>query len=791
MLRKMSLRQLRQEGLLLLAIAGIMVIGTTVFVALQSSHQNLKRAQREYYQRTQLADFWIRVKKAPNSTLEEIRGLPGVRDVEARIKHFATADITGAVRPLNCLVLSLPDRPRPHLNDIVIRQGGYFSELRANEVIVIDQFARAHDIRTGQWIELNLNQRKQQLLVVGTAISSEFTYLLGPGTVVPDPGQFGVFFVKRSFAEDVFDFNGAANEFVGRWSSSNPALQKIWLAQIESRLSGAGVLSTTPRDRQTSHQFLDGEIKGLGAVATVLPTIFLVAAALILNVLMTRIARKQRQVVGTLKALGYSDSQVFWHFLTLALVVGVFAGLAGSLLGYAASCGMAVLYRSFFEFPELNAGVYFYAYAIVISLSLICAIAGSARGARSLYRLAPAEAMRPEPPRSGGAIYIERIRLIWDRLSTAWRLAIRGVIRQRFRTVAAVFSTTMGAGLLAAGFLNVNTVFFLVDFQFRQLSRSDIELFTDGERDLAVVDEVRRMPGIDYVEPVYYLPCTMTSGPYHYKTSITGLQPDARLTRPKMADGTPIPVPQNGVIINRRLADILHVKIHDVVMVQPTRGDRTTRVTRVAQISDSFLGVNAYGDIEHTSRLAGEELVVNSVQALTDHLPEHDQARNQKLKQLPAINMILSRHDLIASLKRTVLRNMMVFIVMLIGFSGMVFFGSLLNTSLINYNERVREVATLRALGYSPWHVGGLFLRETAMLAAIGTALGLPLGYGLMWLATLPYRTNDVIRIPLASAPWLWWLTILLAAVFLLTAHAFVQVRIHRLNFREVLNVRE
>ena len=133
----------------------------------------------------------------------------------------------------------------------------------------------------------------------------------------------------------------------------------------------------------------------------------------------------------------------------------------------------------------------------------------------------------------------------------------------------------------------------------------------------------------------------------------------------------------------------------------------------------------------------------------------------------------------------------MVFIVILIGFSGMVFFGSLLNTSLINYNERVREVATLRALGYSPWHVGGLFLRETAMLAAIGTALGLPLGYGLMWLATLPYRTNDVIRIPLASAPWLWWLTILLATVFLLTAHAFVQVRIHRLNFREVLNVRE
>jgi len=113
------------------------------------------------------------------------------------------------------MVLSLPDRRQPVINDIVLRSGDYFSDHRPNEVIVNEKFAQAHHLGPGQTIHLVLNNRRQEMFIVGTAISSEFTYLVGPGSFVPDPIHYGVFYVKRTYAEDIFDFEGAANEVVG------------------------------------------------------------------------------------------------------------------------------------------------------------------------------------------------------------------------------------------------------------------------------------------------------------------------------------------------------------------------------------------------------------------------------------------------------------------------------------------------------------------------------------------------------------------------------------------------
>ncbi len=791
MLRRMFWRQLRADWLLLVAIAGMMVIGITVFVGLRSSHRNLRRAQIDYYRRTRFADFWIRLKRMPRAEVARLHRFPGIRSLADRIWHYATIDLPDVEEPINALVLSTEDYGRGSLNRLVLRQGSRFTRLRPNEVIVVEQFARAHGIRPGQWIDVTLNERKQRLYVVGTAISSEFTYLLGPGSLVPDPKRFGVLFVKREFAEDVFDFDGSVNELFGRWSLGDAVLHRVWMGQLEHRLEPFGVLSKTQRKRQVSHQFLDGEIAGLGVSATVLPTVFLVAAALVLNVLMTRAARRQRQVIGTLKALGYEDAALFTHFLKMGAAVGLGAGIAGSVAGYAVSAGMTRIYRDYFEFPRLVAGVYWDIYAWGLVISVVCAIAGSWQGARSLYRLVPAEAMRAAPPRRGGAVWLENIRVVWRWLDTSWRLAVRGLLRQRFRTFTSLFATSVSAALLTAGLLMVHTIGVLVDFQFRQLSVSDGEIVLENERGADVIGEVRRLPGIRYVEPVYDLPCTLRHGPYEYRTSIMGLAGDARLTRPQTLDGATISVPSTGLVVNRRLADILQVRVGDLVEVRPVRGDRTVRRSRIRAIADGFLGVTAYADIGHTSRLAGESLAVSRIQFLSDGDAGNDHRRNRQLKDTPVVSMTLSRHDLIASLEETIVRNMLVFMVVLVGFSGTVFLGSLVNASLISLSERVREVATLRAIGYSPWRVGGLFLRETALVGAIGTVCGLPMGYGLMWLSILPYRTNDLFRIPLATAPWVWWSGVGFAVLFVLGAHAIVQFRIHRLDFREVLNVRE
>ena len=124
-------------------------------------------------------------------------------------------------------------------------------------------------------------------------------------------------------------------------------------------------------------------------------------------------------------------------------------------------------------------------------------------------------------------------------------------------------------------------------------------------------------------------------------------------------------------------------------------------------------------------------------------------------------------------------------------FAGTVFFGSIVNSSLVGLAERQREVATFRAMGYGPWWVGGLFLRENVLVNIFGTLLGLPFGYFLVHLTSLAYEQNDVIRLPVVSAPWVWVATVAFSMVFTLFAHGVVQWRVYHMNYLDALNVKE
>ncbi len=352
MLDRKLLRELYRAKGLLLAITSIVAVGMTCFVSMRSAYHNLQQAKIAYYRQCRMADFWIDLKKAPLAEIAQLEQIPGVTQITPRIQFAATVDLEHVAKPINSLVLSLPDDRQRVVNDIVLKQGDYFTDRRQNEVIVNASFARHHNLYPGSWIHLLLNNRRQELFVVGTAISSEFTYLLGPGALVPDPSSFGVFYLKQSYAEEVFDFDGAANQVVGCLAPQHAQTRgrRCW-TEAEQQLDDFGVFSTTPRQFQVSNQFLEGEIAGLGATAAVMPAIFLIVAALVLNVLITRLTRQQRTVIGTLKALGYTDWQVFLHFLKFGLSVGVVGGLLGSVLGYLSATGMTVMYRQFFEFP--------------------------------------------------------------------------------------------------------------------------------------------------------------------------------------------------------------------------------------------------------------------------------------------------------------------------------------------------------------------------------------------------------------------------------------------------------
>ena len=783
-------RELWANSWLLMAILGIIIVGVACFVSMGSAYNNLTEAKARYYRQCRMADFSIELKKVPEADLHPVSNLPGVAEIRPRIQFFSTVDLDTVPEPLNALVLSLPDRREPVLNDIVMQRGGYFTERRANEVIVNDAFAEANDLAPGDWVRLVLNNRSQELYIVGTAISSEFVYMLAPGTIVPDPEHFGVFFLKQNYAEDVFDFDGAANQVLGRLTPDAPWTTQEILDRAEQLLADFGVFTTIPLEDQASNKYLSQEIEGLRSFAVVMPIIFLAVAALVLNVLLTRLAEQQRTVVGTLKALGYSDGQVFSHFLKFGLAIGLTGGLGGCALGYVLGELMTMMYQTIFEFPELQNHFYPGLMITAVSISLACAVVGSLRGTRAVLRLKPAEAMRPKPPKKGGKILLERLTFFWDRLSVGWRMVFRSVVRSRVRSLAGVFAAAMGAAVLASGFMMIEGTYYLVDFQFRWLLKSDVDLTFNDERGRDALSEAARLPGVRLAEPILNVACTFENGHFRHKGGVTGLQKDATLTVPRDTRARPIRVPTVGLAMSGKLAEILDLKPGDMVTVRPTKGLRRAQQVPVIEISDSYMGTAVYTDIEYLSRLVGEESAVTGVQLKMDTSPDERTAFNRQLKRLPAVRGVANRHSMVKSIEDTIIISMNVFIFVLVGFAGVIFFGSILNSSLVSLAERQREVATLRVLGYGPWQIGSLLFRESLVLTVIGTILGMPIGYLLTVGMAVSYE-SELLRFPVVSSATTWTMTGVLAVVFTVLAYLFVQRAIHRMDWLEALQAKE
>lgn len=783
-------RELRASGGLLLAITSIIAVGVVCYVSMASTYRNLQESKSRYYRQCRMADFSIELKKVPSAELAAVAELPGVAEIRPRIQFFATVDIPGVAEPLNGQVLSLPDRRKPTINDIVLRRGSYFTDQRDNEVIVNEGFAEKHGLRPGQWIHLVLNNRRQELFIVGTAISSEFVYLVSPGAIVPDPEHFGVFYIKHTYAEDVFDFDGAANQVLGLLTPDARSAPRAVLQRAEQILAPYGVFTTTPRVDQPSNRYLSQEIQGLESFAVVMPVIFLAVAALVLNVLLTRLAQQQRIVVGTLKALGYTNRQVFVHFLKLGMTVGVVGGLLGCAIGYVFAGFMTNMYQDFFKFPDLDNRFYPTIHCTGVAISLACAVAGSLRGTRGVLRLQPAEAMRPQAPRAGGAVLLERIAWLWSRLSSGWRTVLRSMVRSRVRTAAGVFAAAMGAAILSSGFMMAQAGPYLIDFQFKWMLRSDIDLTLKDERSEDALLEAARLPGVDLAEPMLSVAGTFHNGPYRKKGGITGIAPGARLTVPRDLQARPVRVPSAGLAMSRKLAEILHVERGDVIAFEPIKGVRRTYEASVLEIADSYLGTAVHADIHWLNRLIHEELAVNGIQLATDGDPAHLAALYRQLKRLPALEAVNCRDDTIRNLEKTLVQSMMGFIFFLILFAGIVFFGSILNASLISLAERQREVATLRVLGYGPWQIGNLLLRENMIITLVGTLLGMPLGYGLTVLMAWSYE-SELFRFPVVSTPGTWIATLVLAVMFGLLAHLFVQRAVHRMDWLEALQAKE
>lgn len=249
-------------------------------------------------------------------------------------------------------------------------------------------------------------------------------------------------------------------------------------------------------------------------------------------------------------------------------------------------------------------------------------------------------------------------------------------------------------------------------------------------------------------------------------------------------------IPETGLLLSSKMAELLDVRVGDRIVVEPSRGARRPVEAPVVAIAESYLDAVVYADIAYVSSLVDEALAINALQLLTSRDPAAEDALYRKLKETPALAGVNARADVMRGIEDALLESQNLAIGMFVLFAGTVFFGSVLNASLVSLAERQREVATLQVLGYGPWQIGGLLFRESVVVSMAGAVLGLPLGW-FLYVAMAEWYETELIRLPVVTSPWVWFVALVVALCFTVLAQVIVQRRIFQMDWLESLQVME
>ncbi|MEO0804167.1 MAG: FtsX-like permease family protein [Cyanobacteria bacterium J06642_2] len=768
-----------------IAIAMIVACGIASLVTMMSAYQSLELSQMAYYDRYRFADVFVQLKRAPESLAERIGEIPGVRQVQTRVVRDVILDIPNLPEPATGRLVSIPDRPTLMLNDLFLRRGRYVEPGRSDEVMVSEAFAEANEFDIGDRVGAIVNGRWEELRIVGIALSPEYVYEIRGTDLLPDNRRFGVMWMGHEALSTAFDMDGAFNDVsLALLPGADRADVIFRLDKLLDRFGGLGAYG---REDQISNRFVTDEIVSLWATAVVMPTLFLAIAAFLLNLVLARLIATQRDQIAVLKAFGYDNTSVGAHYLKLVLAIVLVGAALGTGLGLWMGSGLTRYYTNFFHFPLLRyeAGRELILSAIAVSAG--AAIFGAFTAVRQAVSLPPAEAMRPEQPAQFRPTLVERLGLQrW--FSPASRIILRNLERRPLQAFFSITGIAFAVAILVIGRYFIDVTDLLVDVQFRSIQREDITLAFNEALPGSARYDLTHLPGIMQVEPFRAVPARLRHDHYSHRSGLTGLEPTGNLRRLLDRDLNEVPLPPDGVVMSKKLAEMLHVTIGDTLTVEVLEGERPIRTMPVVGTVDDLLGVAAYVDINALNRLMREGPSISGAYLRAD-LTQSDRLFAQ-VKRTPAIASVALRETGIARFQETVAQSMRVFTIVLVVFACIIAFGVAYNTARIALSERSRELATLRIIGFTKEEVAFILLGEQAVLTVTAIPFGFGLGIGGSALMSLAYNT-ELYRLPLTIGRSTYGFSVIVIAIAAIASGWFVRRQLDRVDLVAVLKTRE
>jgi putative ABC transport system permease protein len=536
-----------------------------------------------------------------------------------------------------------------------------------------------------------------------------------------------------------------------------------------------------------SNKILSDEIKSLEVTATVVPSIFLAIAAFLLHIVLSRLVGTQREEIGVLKAFGYGNPAIGLHYLKFVLAIVSIGALLGILVGLWLGSGLTRLYAEFFHFPILRYELGSDVLITAIFVSFSAAALGAIGAVRRAISLPPAEAMRPEPPAQFKPTVIERLGL--ERLfSPASRIILRNLERKPLQAFLSMLGIAVAVAILITGLYFQDAITYLMAVQFHIIQREDVTVIFNEPRPARTRYEIAHLPGVIRSEPFRLVPVRLRFQHRTYRTALTGIEPTGEFRRLIDKNLYSVHLPPDGVVLTRKLAEILGVSPGDSLRVEVLEGSRPVRQVTVVGLVDELLGIQSYIEIGSLNRLMREGQTISGAYLSVD--PHLANQLYYRLKRLPAIAGFSTREAFIKSFEEISAKNLRVFTAVLIVFACIITFSVAYNAARIALSERGRELASLRIIGFTRAEVAFILLGEQGILTLFAIPVGFALGYGLAAFMSFAYN-SELYRLPLIITKSTYTFTFIIVIVAAFCSGLIIRRQLDRLDLIAVLKTRE
>ncbi|HWR62199.1 MAG TPA: ABC transporter permease [Clostridia bacterium] len=699
-----SLRDIQKSKAQFISILVMATIAVSIVTGIDCLWKTVEEHSERMYAATNISDLWVNVVAPTEKELWSISRLKGVERIEKRFVMDALSDLKGSptLRIYTVSGQSTLDRP-------MLLEGSFSSRSGA---ILDEVFAREHGLETGDGISIKINDKWMKLSIGGLALSSEHIYSVkGSTATFPDHKKYGFIIINEDMLKGAYG-QKVYNQISVKLSPGADIKQVK--AGIDNAI-GDNLLGIVAKGDHSSVSNINANIQQFKLLASVFSLMFFLVTALITQSTMLRMVENQRGQIGILKALGYGRKSILWHYTSY----GVYTGLLGAFLGLLLGpniFGRILIPWLKLTFIDYRLSINYPNFIISLILILLCTGGVSLYSSLKLLGDSPSMLLRLKPPREGSHILLEYLTELWGRMRFSHRLIARNTSRNKMRLIMSVLGITGCTGLIVAAFTIINMINGIALQTYSVTYTYDHKVLLDSKADSRFIRNKRLDGTVQQIrETAVEIICP--DGERQMKL-LTVCPQESPLIHLKDVDGNPLLLSDDGIAMTRKLAQTLKVKAGDTIELK--RADKGYIRVPIKQIVYLATGQGMYMTDTYYEAV-GESFKPTAVLVKWNHDPDW------AFLEGDYVGEYVDRASQIADIKSST-RVVYIAGVMLIIMGGILAFVVLYNSSILNFSERIRDLTTLKVLGFYQREIRSLVLTENILSVILGLIFGIPVG---------------------------------------------------------------